>query len=247
MGLELIGVHDDVAFCSDFFGDLEREPECVMELEGSGPREFLSGLQSVELGVEHDRTLFESLSETFFFSHDDARNQVMVLDDFGIVAAHDVDDFVDEVGRDQVVDTKHVGMADGTTHDAAQYITPSFVVGENAIAYQEGHGPAVLSQNAGRYVASFVLAIDQTGQIAGLVDQTFHLVDLKHRVDSLQQGENAFEASSGIDAWCGKKDLLAAFLGVVLHEHQVPELEEALVATMSGASIGSKGSTLVDE
>ena len=224
MGLELFGVHDDVALCSNFLGDLEREPERVMELEGSGAGEFLSGFEPIEFGIEHDRTLFEGLAETFFFSHDDAGHQLMVLDDFRIVAAHDGDNFVDEVGGDEVIYTKHVGMADGTTHDATQHITPAFVVGEDTIADQEGHGPAVLSQNAGRHVAGLVLAVDQAGQIAGLVDQTFHFVDLKNRVDTLQQGENTFEASSGIDAWCGKKDLLATFLGVILHEHQVPEL-----------------------
>ena len=54
-----------------------------------------------------------------------------------------------------------------------------------------------------------VLAVHQAGQLAGLVDQALHLVDLKDRVDTLQQRENAFEASAGIDAGSRQEDLLA--------------------------------------
>ena len=138
-------------------------------------------------------------------------------------------------------------MAHRSTQDAAQDVAPALVGGEDTVVDEERRGPGVLHQDAQRHVAGHVRAVAHAGDRLGHLAERHELVDVEDRVDALDQGEDALEAGAGVDGGSGQGDLAAVGLLVVLHEHEVPELEVALLAAVGGAALGSVGGALVEE
>ena len=69
----------------------------------------------------------------------------------------------------------------------------------------------------------------------GGIDQVAEQIGLEHAVDALQDAGHAFEAQTGVDR--GARQRLALFLRhlLELHEHQVPEFEEAIAILFRAA------------
>ena len=247
LGLEFVGVDRDTAFSRDLGGHLEWEPVGVMERERRRTGQFLAGVQFVDRRVQHDRALLERLAKALLFAFDDTANEVVGVLDLGIVRTHDVDDLVDHGRSDEIAGPQQVGVADRAPHDASQHVATFLVAREDPVADQEGHGPAVLGEDANRHVTFFVAAVDVPRQLAGLVDEALHLVDLEHRIDPLGKREDPLEAGAGVDRGRRQVDPGPVLEGLVLHEDQVPELEEPFFAAELGAAVVAEGRALVDE
>ena len=64
------------------------------------------------------------------------------------------------------------------------------------------------------------------------LDERHHHVDVPHRVLALQHAEDALEPGAGVDVLAGQVVVDAVAVAVVLHEHEVPDLEEPVVAAV---------------
>src|SRR5690606_35943953 len=70
---------------------------------------------------------------------------------------------------------------------------------------------------------------------------------LPDRVDALHEGEDPLEAGSGVDRRLGQQLPAAVGFLVVLHEHQVPELHEAVARRVADrAAVGPEARPAVD-
>jgi len=106
----------------------------------------------------------------------------------------------------------------------------------------EGTTPSEDPQRAGRRL---VLAVRPTRQLLPERDQRLELVGLEHGLDALQDRRHAVEPHARVDALRRQRCERAGTAGgaggrvlVVLHEHEVPELEEAL-GVVAGPVVGS--------
>ena len=79
-------------------------------------------------------------------------------------------------------------------------------------------------------VSVFVIACDvfTASDLLSSLNQRIQRIGLPHRVNALHECENSFKSCTGIDAWLRKWCPCSVGSLVVLHEHQVPKLHEAI-------------------
>ncbi len=151
-------------------------------------------------------------------------------------------------GNHELLGAEAVRVADGPAQDAAQHVAAALVGREDAVAHEHRAGAGVLGQDAqaeivGGVVGGGVAAARGPGRG---VDEGAHDVGVPHRVDALEQAQDALEAGAGVDARLGQR--LAGAVGalVELHEHEVPELQEPRLGVgVERAAVGPEGGALV--
>ena len=81
------------------------------------------------------------------------------------------------------------------------------------------------------------------GEIGAGADQGAEQVDVVIVVHALQHGGDALEAHAGVDRGAGQVDALAARQRLELHEHEVPDLDEAVAVRVgrAGRAAGNMG------
>jgi hypothetical protein len=132
-----------------------------------------------------------------------------------------------------------VAVADAAAHDAALHVAAALVAGDDAVAHQERGGADVVGDDAQRRVGQ----VGDAGLAAGGGDQLLEDVDLVVAVHVLQDGGQALQAHAGVDAGRGQLHHAAVGLHVELHEHVVPDLDEAVavLARAAGRAAGDVG------
>ncbi len=183
-------------------GDLEREAEGVVELERHRPgqRGATGGGQFL---VEHRRAGPQRRAKALLFAADHPHHEVTVGHQLRIGAAHDGHCRVDQLRGDHLVDPEEEGVADRPADDAAQHVAPVLVGGEDPVAHQEGHGAGVFGEDAQRHVGTCPGAERRRRRLLGRRHQRRQHVGLVHRVDALQDGQDALQTGSGVDAGLG--------------------------------------------
>ena len=79
------------------------------------------------------------------------------------------------------------------------------------------------------------------------VDDRQKEVGVEHGIESLHHGEDPLQAHAGVDVLAGQVAQRAVGVAVVLHEDEVPDLDEARVATVLGATVVAIGRPEVHE
>ena len=127
---------------------------------------------------------------------------------------------------------------------AAQHVAARLVAGRHAVADQHHRAPHVVGHDPEPHVVLRVRAVAPTGELLGLLDDREHHVDLVHVRLVLHQDRDALETHPGVDvllrqATCDVEVGLAAYgAQLVLHEHEVPDLEVAVLrAEVAGRTV----------
>ena len=95
-----------------------------------------------------------------------------------------------------------------------------------------------LGRRLGRPVADAGLLFDP-------VHDQAEAVGVEDRVGLLEEHRAALEPEAGVDVLLGQRRQLAVLVEVVLHEDEVPELEEALAALAAGRAVGLAAAELL--
>ena len=137
-------------------------------------------------------------------------------------------------------------MADHATEQAAQDVTAAEVAGGDAITDQLGHRAAVVPDHLQRGLAFGVeLLVVDPGQTGCGLDQRIDEVGLVVVRNLLQDLGHPLEAHPGVDVAVLQRREAALSVAVVLHEHQVVELDEAAVVLEVDALIAQFGLEVV--
>ena len=115
-------------------------------------------------------------------------------------------------------------MAKGAADDTAQDVTTAFVGRQHAIDDQEGTGTDVVGDDPQR----LVLQVGHAGQLGRLADQRLEQVDFVVGVHVLQDRRQALQAHAGVHARRRQRLQRTVWLAIELHEHQVPDFDEAV-------------------
>ncbi len=184
------------------------------------------------------------MAEVLLFLAEHADDEVALAGNVGIGVAHHVDGDLGQLGEDDLVGAEEVGVAHGPADDPAQDVATSLVGREHPVGHEHRRRAGVLGEDTdGEAVAIVVVAdlVRPAGELARLVDERKHQVGLPQRVDALQHGEDTLESGPGVDRRVGQRRQRARVVAVVLHEHEVPELEEAVALGVDGGTaVGSE-------
>ena len=138
-------------------------------------------------------------------------------------------------------------MSHGATHDAAEHIAAPFVGGQYAIGDQERRRAQVIGDDAMGHAARAVGL--HAREIRDMGDDRAEQVDLVVVVRALQHRGNALQAHAGVDRRARQVETLAARDLLVLHEDQIPDLDETIAVGIrrAGRAAGNVRPMIVED
>ena len=98
----------------------------------------------------------------------------------------------------------------------------------------------MVGQDPHRHVGTVATGVGHSGQVADDGQQPDELVGVPHRFDALEHREDPFQAEAGVDARSGQWGHRPVLVLFELHEHQVPDLDEALLVAVGGPAVVAK-------
>ena len=132
-------------------------------------------------------------------------------------------------------------VADRAAQQPPQHIAAALVVRQHAVLDEHHRAAHVVRDHAQRDVASVVRAVVLLGKLRRLVQDLVRGVDLVDVVHALQQRGHPLQAHAGVDVLERQRALdvevvlLADRAQLVLHEDQVPYLEEPVLVGLGAA------------
>ena len=137
-------------------------------------------------------------------------------------------------------------MADRAAHQATQHVAATLLRWQHAVAHEERGGTGMLGDDAQRHVGLRITAVGVAGELAGAGEQRLEQVRLEHVVDALQQHGEALEPEARVNVLRGQvAEDRALRIERVLHEHEVVELEVALVVDGRAAGLAVRVTAVV--
>ncbi len=174
----------------------------------------------------------------------DAVDQGLVLHELGVLGGHQALDLVGVLGEEGVLDAQQAAVVDGATQQAAQHVAAAVVAGQDAVTDHEGHGAAVVGDDAQAAVgAGGGARVGLARELLAHADQAAQDVAFVVGALELHDRADALEAHARVDVAVGQVRHRAVLLAVVLREDEVPELQES-VAVVAGL-LALEGGTLV--
>ncbi len=195
----------------------------VIEVE-----QHLAGqLLAVQLGngrFQHLHACGQSAAELLFFRQQRLLDTGLLANQLRIGLAHLFYQRPHQGGEERLVLAQLVAMTQGATDDAAQHVATAFIGRDHPVTDQEAGGTDMV----GDHPQGFLFHILAAGGFCRGLQQRLKQVDLVVGMDPLQHRRDTLQAHTGIHAGLGQRLQLAILLAVVLHEHQVPDLNVAI-------------------
>src|SRR5258708_7039718 len=111
-------------------------------------------------------------------------------------------------------------------HDAAKHVAATLVRRRDAIGDEKGRRPQMIGDDA--VGCGLVPLRLHPGQVHRRGNERPEKIDLEDRMQALEHGGGPFETHAGVDRRLRQLDAAAAGQLLELHEHQVPDLDEAV-------------------
>ena len=190
-GLEAFFIDGEATLASHLLLLVERQTECVVELERSGARKHSA---NGRLGLIEENLLgnLERGGVAMLFVLDHARDALDTLQHLRITGLHQLGDEAGEFVQVRILAADHAGITDSPPHDLAQHVTAPFVGWRNAVVNQEGSGADMIGIDAQgdigarvvavRYSEHFRRSMDDGAQKIGVVIRKLSLQDARERV-----------------------------------------------------------------
>ena len=230
-------VHAQATLTADVSGEVERKAIGVVQLEGDVAGQDLDAIG--QRGVQDLHADFQRLEKALFLGLEHGSDVRLLLAQLGIGLAHEPGQLSDQFVEKRRFLAQQVAVANGAANDAALHVAPALVGRVHAISHQESSGADVVGNHAQALVAQVRLA----GFAGGGLDQRVENVDFVVAVDVLQDGSQALQAHAGVHAGRGQRTRRAVLGHVELHEHVVPDLDEA-VAVFARAARRAAGNVV---
>src|SRR5699024_2646454 len=125
------------------------------------------------------------------------------------------------------------------THNAAQqppqHVPTCLVAGSNSVTDEHHPGAGVIGYHPETHVVRMRVTVASAGELLGRRDDRANDVGLVHVVHALQHDSDPLDAEAGVDVLLrqltqrGISELRALFTTEILHEHEVPELDVAVL------------------
>ena len=235
-GLEAVQVDGVAALGGDQFGQVDREAVGVIEDEGVGAGNLLGAGGFGHIVVQHADAAVEGAQEGHLLFTDDAFDQFLLGRKFRIGTAHVGDQLGNEAAEERLGKTEEgIAVADGAAQDAADDIAGLDVGRQLAVGDGEGDGTDVVGADAHGHVGLLSVMVFLAAEFFQPADQAAEDVGLVVAGLALEHHAEALETQAGVDALGRKRLEVAVGFAVVLHEHQVPDLDDLVVVGVDEA------------
>ena len=236
---EALLVHREAAVSRELRRQLDREAV------GRGQRKGVVG-RDVALRrdlLEQPHPARERFGEALLLTPEDVPNAVPVLRQLRIPRRHLFDDDVRE--PPEVFEADLARLLHGAADDPAQHVAATFVRGGDAVADEERHPAAVVGEHPMRFRRGLVSVPGDTALCLDPCHDRLVAVRLVDRADTLHDRGQPLEPQAGIDVlrWEGRQRPVRVQL--VLHEDEVPELEESVAPWAGGRAAGVAAAVLL--
>ena len=236
---EAVRVHAQALLGGHLEGEVDREAVRVVQLERAVPAQRGAPARARVPGgdVEDLRARDEGAPERLLLAVRDRRDPVPVALDLGVGRLHRVPAHGQQLRQHRVGDAEQAHRAHHAAQQPAQDVAARLVPGRHAVGHQHQAGPDVVRDDAHPDVVGVpaLSAVRLARQLGGAVQHADDLVDLVQVVDALQQGRDALQPHAGVDVLAGQvgedvEVVLGADRGqLLLHEHEVPDLQEPVL------------------
>ena len=242
-GVEAGAVDAEALGAQRVLGEVVGEAERVVELEGGGAGERVARLHRAGRLVEQPQAIVEGLAEAGLLQLQRLLDQRLGADQLGIGRAHLGDEARHEPVHQRLGRAEQMGVAHRPAHDPPQHIAPALVRRQHAVGDQEARRAQMIGDDP---VADVVGRVGP-GQLGRGLDQRPERVGVEHVVDALQHRRDALQAHAGVDRLLGQvaDDLIVLLL--ILHEDEVPDLDEAVAILVRASRAGRRGSVAMIE
>ena len=133
----------------------------------------------------------------------------------------------------------------GGGNKAAKHLTGPVVWRDDAVSGQQAGAAAVVGQDTKRDIDALVCLVCPAGQVLPMGDQRAEEVRFKNTLAiPIDDGRDALQAHSRIDAFTSEVGALAGLIAIPLHEDEVPDLEEAVAILAIRPAVGSTAAVL---
>src|SRR6478609_420869 len=221
-------------------GHLERQVD--REAVGVVQRERLGSAEARRTGrlgprhrrVEDRRARAQGAPEGVLLGVRDLADPVEVGLELRVGGLHPIHADRQQLLEGRRVDAEQAHRADRTAQQSAQDVAAALVAGRDAVTDEHERAAHVIGDDAEAHVVLVVGAVATAREVLRGGDDRKDLVGLVDVVDALQQERDALEPHAGVDVALGQlaRDvevlLRPDVLELVLHEHEVPELEVAV-------------------
>ncbi len=166
-----------------------------------------------------------------------------MLDDLGILVAHQLDAAVDQARQDGSLVPNETRVTNGPAHYSSQNVAAFLVRWTYAVRDHEGDRAAVIGKNPKAEVDELILPVAVSRDRRRFLDHPEEDVGLQHGALVLQDHRYAFQSCTCVDVL--GREVSHRFdvgIAVVLHEHEIPELHVPLVV-VDGSALGSSAET----
>ena len=233
--MEAVNVHLQAGLGGHLLGQVDREAVGVVQGESNVARDgaLAALLGAVGPVVEHLGAGFQGLQEGLLLGQSHGANALVVLGDFWVGGRHGLPHGVHELLQGLPRCAQQAGGADDAAQQAAQNVAASLVAGGHAVQHQHQTGAGVVGDHAEAHVVGLVCAVLGAGDLLGHVNDGAQQVGLVHVVHVLQDAGDTLDAQAGIDVLLRQLAddlevaLAQALTALVLHEHEVPDLDVA--------------------
>ena len=241
-----------------FQGEVDREAVGVVQGKGVGAGERLvGGLGLLDGVLEAGGAGGDGAQERLLFGVGNPADAVEVGLDDRVDALHGVARGGQQLGQAGLFDAEQAHGADGPADQAAQHVAAALVGGGHAVGDQHEGRADVVGNDAHPDVVRVVRVLGglrggvlPAGEGRGPVDHGADLVRLVHVLDVLEDHREALHAQARVDVLLGQLagdvevHLGADVVDLVLHEHEVPDLDVA-VFVGDGAALDAVGRAAV--
>ncbi len=177
----------------------------------------------------------------------DLGDQRLGAQKFGERLAHLGDQHRHQAPHQGLLRPQHVGVAHGAAHDPAQHVAAALVGRHDAVGDQEGGRPQMVGDHLVRGPVGAGRA--GAGQLLAGADDPAEQVDVVVVVLALEDRGDPLEAHAGVDRGFWQGLALAGLQLLELHEHEVPDLDEAVAVLVRAAGRAARhvGAVVVED
>ncbi len=224
--LEARDIHAPPLLAQHIGGEVERKAIGVVETEGDLAGKRLAGGELRRLLGEQMETAVEEGAEAAFLELERLLDQRLGAAELGIGGAHLAHEDGDEAPEQRLLHSHAVGMPHGAAHDAAQHVAAPLIGGEHTIGDEEGGAAQMVGDDAVAHPVRPVWGL--AGELGRGEDEGAQDVGVVIVVLALKDGGDALEPHAGVDRGFGKRAAHPGRILLILHEDEVPDLDEAV-------------------
>ena len=182
-------------------------------------------------GFQNLHAVFQRFVKALFLGLEYLGNALCVGLEVGVGIAHQRHQVGHHFVEKRRLTTQLVAVANRAAHDAALHITAAFVARNHPIRHQESGG----AQMVGNHTQAGAVQVGAAGLTRSGGDQLLKHIDFVVAVHALQNGRQALQAHARVHTGRGQWRDRAVFVHLELHEHVVPDLDEAVTVFFGAA------------